>query len=293
MPRAPRCIANRSTGVGTERRPHAGVLHLTLQRRGTRTVVRDGYFQVPLQVMRPLYLDDAGIAYVYLLSPCGGVVGGDVYTITVVLEQEAHACLTTPSATKLYAAQAAPARQHLTCTLHDRAILEYVPEQIIPYAQAAFHQDTTIHLGAGACVLWQEILAPGRLARGEAFAYRDYRAALRILDRHGQLLVYERTRLQPLCGSVASLGVFEGYAYLGTCYAVVEGTTLPESLVEHLHGLFTARPRLIGSATHLEHGGIAIRVLGADHTTVAQAMQTVWDVLRWHILGQPAITLRK
>src|SRR2546428_470617 len=88
------------------------------------------YFQVPLQVLRPLYLDDVGTAYVYLVSPCGGVVGGDRYDMTVVLEAGAQACLTTPSATKLYATPGAPAQQRLDITLQARAVLEYLPEQI-------------------------------------------------------------------------------------------------------------------------------------------------------------------
>src|SRR5713226_5007199 len=85
------------------RRPNEGVLHLVLRRAGQRTVLQECYFQVPLQVLRPLYLDEVGTAYVYLVSPCGGVVGGDAYSLTVVVEEGARACLTTPSATKLYA----------------------------------------------------------------------------------------------------------------------------------------------------------------------------------------------
>src|SRR5437867_13085287 len=93
------------------RRPNEGVLHLVLRRAGQRTVLQEGYFQVPLQVLRPLYLDDVGTAYVYLLSPCGGVVGGDVYSMTVVVEAGARAGLTSPSASRLYATSGTAAQQ--------------------------------------------------------------------------------------------------------------------------------------------------------------------------------------
>src|SRR5262249_56331930 len=95
------------------RRPNEGVLCLVLRRAGQRTVLHDCYFQVPLQVLRPLYLDDVGTAYVYLVSPCGGVVGGDTYDISVVVEAGARACLTTPSATNPYPSPAAPAHTRL------------------------------------------------------------------------------------------------------------------------------------------------------------------------------------
>lgn len=278
---------------GTARRPNEGVLWLVLRRAGQRTVLHDCYFQVPLQVLRPLYLDEVGTAYVYLVSPCGGVVGGDVYTMTVVVEAGARACLTTPSATRLYAAPGAPARQRLDITLQAGAVLEYLPEQIIPFAQAAFHQCTRVRLGAGACLIWLEIVAPGRLASGEAFAYRDYDSSVCIENASGGVLVRERTRLQPGRQRLDGPGLFEGYYYLGTFYALVEGTVLPTALVERLHVLLSDRTRLIGSATLLEHGGIAVRVLGQDHTTVSAALHEVWDVVRRELLGYAALVWRK
>jgi urease accessory protein len=256
-------------------------------------VLHDCYCQVPLQVLRPLYLDDVGTAYVYLVSPCGGVVGGDAYTMTVVMEAEARGCLTTPSATKLYATPGAPARQRLDITLQTGAVLEYLPEQIIPFAQAAFHQVTRARLGAGACLLWMEIVAPGRLARGEAFAYRDYDSSVCIESADGRVLLRERTRLRPGWQQLSGAGLFEGYFYLGTFYALVEGTVLPTPLVEHVHALLTDHTRLIGSATLLAHGGMAVRVLGQDHTAVSVALHQVWDVVRRELLGYPAVIWRK
>ena len=288
-------------GVGVEeqartaqlRRPNEGVLHLVLRRVGQRTVLQECYFQVPLQVLRPLYLDDVGTAYVYLVSPCGGVVGGDIYSMTVVVEAGARLCLTTPSATKLYATSGLPARQQLDITLHAGAVLEYLPEQIIPFAQAAFQQHMTVRLGPGACALAMEIVAPGRLARGEAFAYRDYDSRVCIEATSGQVLLRERTRLRPGWQRLDGPGVFEGFNYLGTFYALVEGRALAPELVEHVHTLLAGRTGLLGGATMLAHGGIAVRVLGADHMTVSQALHEVWDVLRRALLGYPAVVWRK
>ncbi len=275
------------------RRPNEGVLHLALRRVGQRTVLQECYFQVPLQVLRPLYLDDVGTAYVYLVSPCGGVVGGDIYSMTVVVEAGARVCLTTPSATKLYATLGLPARQQLDITLHAGAVLEYLPEQIIPFAQAVFQQHMTVRLGPGACVLAMEIVAPGRRARGEAFAYRDYDSRVCIEAASGQVLLHERTRLRPGWQRLDGPGLFEGYDYLGTFYALVEGRTLTPDLVEHVHTLLAGRAGLLGSATMLAHGGIAVRVLGIDHMTVSQALHEVWDVLRRALLGYPAVVWRK
>jgi urease accessory protein len=212
--------------------------------------------------------------------------------MTVVMEPGARACLTTPSATKLYATRGTPARQQLALTLQAGAVLEYIPEQIIPFARAAFQQQTTVRLGAGACVLWMEIVAPGRLARGEVFAYRDYDSSVCIEAAAGQVLLRERTHLRPGWQRLDGPGLFEGYYYLGTFYALVEGVSLSAALAEQLHALLACRAGLLGSASLLAHGGIAVRVLGADHTTVSQALHEVWDVLRRALLGYPAVVWR-
>ena len=229
--------------IARQRRSNEGALRLVLRQTGQRTVLHECYFQVPLQVLRPLYLDETGTAYIYLVSPCGGVVGGDVYSMTVVVESEARVCLTTPSATKIYATHGTPARQQLDITLQAGAVLEYIPEQMIPFAQAAFRQQTTVRLGAGACVLLMEIIAPGRLARGEAFAYRDYDSSVCIEAASGQVLLRERTRLRPGWQRLDGPGLFEGYYYLGTFYALVEGMSLSAELTEHLHALLACRAR--------------------------------------------------
>jgi urease accessory protein len=138
-----------------------------------------------------------------------------------------------------------------------------------------------------------EIVAPGRLARGEAFAYRNYDSGVCIETMSGQVLLRERTRLRPGWQRLDGPGLFEGYDYLGTFYALIEGRTLAPELVEHVHTLLAYRTGLMGSATMLAHGGIAVRVLGADHMIVSQALHEVWDVLRRALLGYPAVVWRK
>jgi urease accessory protein len=239
-----------------------------------------------------VYLDDTGMAYVYLLNPCGGVLGGDTYRITVALESGAQAYLTTPSATRIYAAPGAAAQQQLAFTLADRAVLAYLPGQTIPFANAAFRQSLRIRLGRHAWAFVGEILAPGRWACGECFAYREYCSEVCVETAPGRVLLLERTRLQPAHQRLAAAGLLEGYRYLGTFYALGTGEALPDSVVERLHLLLAGQPHLIGGATLLEAGGLAVRWLGMEHSSMSHVMYAVWDVLRRHVLGCPAVPCR-
>jgi urease accessory protein len=268
------------------------VLYLELQRTGKRTVVRDCYAHVPLQVLRPVYLDDTGTASIYLLNPCGGVLGGDTYTITVTLQPGARVHLTTPSATKLYATEGAVAQQYVDFTLAAGAVLTYLPEQTIPFAHAAFRQQIRVRLPADACAFLGEIVAPGRVARGEAFAYREYSSSLHVEDTQGNMLLVERTRLQPQQQPLQGLGLLEGYDYLGTFYALSRQAAITSKLANDLHALLASRQRLLGSATLLAHGGVAVRLLATDHSSASQALYDVWDIVHRHTLGYAATPRR-
>ncbi len=277
---------------GSPPRPNDGVLELGLRRTGRRTVVQDCYAHMPLRVLRPLYLDDTGTAYIYLLNPCGGVLGGDTYSITVALEAGAQAYLTTPAATKLYATQGAAAQQSINFSLEAGAVLAYMPEQTIPFAHAAFRQQITVRLAAAAHVVLGDIIAPGRFAREEIFAYREYSSSVRVETTQGEVLLLERTRLQPQQQTLGALGLLEGYYYLGTFYALCNGTAIEPTLSDHLDALLSGRRRLIGSATTLAHGGLAVRWLAADHMSASQALHDIWDVVCQHVLGHPAAPRR-
>lgn len=289
-------IWNGSEAQVTEsQRPlNRGVVELSLRQSGQRTVVQDAYFRTPLQIMRPYYLDDTGTAYIYLLSPGGGVVGGDRYAITVTLATGSRACLTTASATKLYASPDSMARQHFEVILQSETVFEYLPEQIIPFARSAFHQDMSVRLGNGAVAVLAEIVAPGRLARGEAFAYRDYSSGLSVTDAQGRMLLRERTRLQPLRWHAGNgLGLLEGFNYLGTLYVLSESCGAPGGLADDLHGFVADRQRCIGGATALERGGFVVRLLAEDHGTVSRVLHAAWDRVRRRLLGYPAVRWRK
>jgi urease accessory protein len=171
-------------------------------------------------------------------------------------------------------------------------VLEYLPEQIIPFAQSIFQQDMLVRLGPGACVFLLEIVAPGRLAMGEVFAYQEYVSSVDVHDAQGQVVLRERTRWRPRWRGLDRVGLFEGYHYVGTLYVLQEGATLAVALGDRVHTMLANCPWLRGSASVLEHGGLAVRVLGETHTAVKRALHEVWDTLRRELLGYPAVVWR-
>src|SRR5256885_10700755 len=125
----------------------------------------------------------------------GGLVGGARLAIDVAVGAGAHACLTTPSATKVYRTVAGPAEQTVRLTLAPGARLEWVPDHTIPFAGSAFQQRVEAEAPEGAALVLIDAFAAGRVARGEAWRFALLDSALSVRDARGWLL-HDRLRLR-------------------------------------------------------------------------------------------------
>ncbi|MBI2215741.1 MAG: urease accessory protein UreD, partial [Candidatus Rokubacteria bacterium] len=174
-------------GVALDRVGRDGRLDLVFERRQGRTVlVRCGY-TLPLQVLGPVALDDSA-AVVSMLNPTGGLVGGDRLAIDVTVGAGAHACLTTPSATKVYRTAGAPAEQHVALRVGRGALVEWVPDHTIPFSGASLRQAIDVELADTASLVLVDTWAAGRVARGEAWQFARLESTLSIRDPRGLVL---------------------------------------------------------------------------------------------------------
>jgi urease accessory protein len=263
-----------------------GRLALMFERRGARTILARCRYTLPLQVLAPLSLDDPA-AVVSVLNPTGGLVGGDALAIEVDVAPGAHACLTTPSATKVYRAASSPARQAVTLRLAPGARLEWVPDHTIPSAGAALRQSLTAEVGDGAVLVLVDAFAAGRVARGEAWRFAELDSALIVRDARG-LVLHDRLVLRD--GAPRGLGITEGLPYFATVAVVADAGI--EAFAERLRGREGVPGAEIGVGLLARRGAVA-RCLAADAPALTDAVDAVWRAARCEVLGMPALSLRK
>lgn len=237
-----------------------GILDITFERKGEKTVMGEVRRQAPLRVIRPFYPEGATPAHLCLLNVTAGILEGDRMETTPRLEKGTHAVVITPAATRVHPTPSGKADQRIDLFVGPGAVLEYLPEPLLLYAGAAFHQEIEIALEEGATLFYTDILAPGRLGKGESFAYRRYESHLRIKDREG-LLVQERFRLSPIDRPLDVIGVMEEYSHLGTLYLFCH-----ERAREALLSAFRSieAPELFWGASLLSRRGLAVRALAHD-----------------------------
>jgi urease accessory protein len=266
---------------------HHGYLALDLVCVDGRTAIARQRSCPPLQIFGLQEADRHGSAYLQILNPCGGLFEGDSAEIEVNLRQGAHLYLTTQAATKVYPAEHGQVtRQRIRLRVAAGAILEYFPLPLIPFAGALYAQEISIQVEFGGICLVAEVLAPGRVARGEHFAYRMLRSRVQAwVD--DQLALYEQQALQPQQNAYAGLGVLDGKSYIATLYVLTSkglGPRVPEwnRRLAELYG------EGVG-ITALAHGGLLVRLLGQTGQEVLQRLDGVHRLIREEGLGLPPL----
>jgi urease accessory protein len=252
----------------------------------------------PLRVVRAFHCED-GSAMVHLHNVSGGLFGGDDLTLHVEVGKGAEAQLTTTGATRVYRRGRGTeiTRQHSDFTVSEDALLEYVPDPIIPFAGADLYQHTIVQLSLNAGLFWWEILAPGREARNEVFAFECVEMRTQVATE-GEIVSIDRMKLEPHKNSVASPGRMGPYRYCATFFVckVGVGADVWQDLEAHLRKIAADLPRLeetLWGISTLKAHGLMIRCLAKQGCDAASGLFCLWDAAKFALYGRHAVRPRK
>lgn len=254
--------------------------------------------QPPLRVIRAFTLSD-GAALVHLHNVSGGLLGGDELHVNVDVGEGASAQLTTTSATRVYRAANPDMEcvQRNTVAVEEGALLEYLPDPIIPFAGARLRQHTTIRLAAGAGLFWWEVLSPGREARGEIFAYDSVRMKTEVSALAVPIAI-ENIQLEPRTRDLASPARLGPYRYWTTFYICRVGedpnrwTALEQQLRELSGGLAAAGDARWAVST-LPNSGVVVRGLTVHGRDALAGLHEMWRAAKFALFGRAAVPPRK
>jgi urease accessory protein len=260
-----------------------------------RTVLSRRRQRFPLRITVPLELDPAvpGMAFVYVQNPTGGVFAGDRLSTVVEAGPGTRVHLTTPAATRVYAMDGGLAEQRTRIDVGPGAFVESIPEPLVPHAGSRLRSRQSVTLAEGAGFVCTELVGPGRLARGEAFAYELLDLETEVRGADGRLLCVDRIRLDPGRRAPAARGLLGGPAYLGSLLALTPGrdaaelaSTIDRRLDSEL-GSRAAAGALPGDV------GVVVRALTPTAATARSALRIAWGEARAALLGAPLPPWRK
>jgi urease accessory protein len=272
-----------------------GVLELALVRRNGTTRVGHQYQRAPLHTYRPIHLDAnlPEMAFVFVQQFGDGYVDGDRCRIDIDCSPDAAAHVTTQAATNLYRAERNFASQLVDLRAARGAVLEYLPDPVVPFRGSRFFQRTRVTAHPESTVILGELLLPGRVARGEVHAYDLYRSETEARRPDGTLLFADVLRLRPAeREGPRSLALLGGSDVVATLYVVTQRAPAVE-LVELIRQTLAGGGVLAG-VSELPNGcGVSARLLGPTSKDVRAALRSAWNAARLALLGVPAPDLRK
>jgi len=267
-----------------------GRAELHFARRGRRTILQRHYATLPARVIRPFYAEDEGCAYVYLLTPTGGMLSGDSLDIHITLEPGAQVCLTTASATKVHPAADAPAEQSLCIELAAGSSLEYLPEPTILFREARWRQHTVVRRVPDSRLLLMEGWSAGRVARGEVFQFSCLETRLEV-ETAASLSLFDQMCIEAAEYPYQHLGLWGGRPHLMTMYLLQEQPP-PHPWLSMLWAEANERSAIIG-VSQLETPGLVIRALIDDAESMTRLSHKLWRKVRQHLWGAPWHPWRK
>jgi urease accessory protein len=270
-----------------------GALSMILERDAEKTVVRELFNKVPLRVQKVLYVEESlpQMAYVYIMSPSGGILQGDRLRIDIAVKDHAQAHITTQAATKVYKMNRNYATQIINVCANAHSYLELIPDQLIPYRNARFYQCVKMQVHDTATAVYSEIITPGRVARGECFAYDACCFKTVATDHNSKIRFVDTFMLVPRKQKFFGFG-FNAKSILANMY-ILTGKIDAGSLSDVAHNIIAQNSVKGGTSVLPRKDGISARIIASSVEEAKNAIDMILNKIRRDILGGSFAGTRK
>jgi len=284
--------------LGVGKAGKVGILQLKLERDAynRRTVIREQYCKTPLCVQRALYLEETlpAMAYVYIISPSGGILQGDRYRIDIVLSNNSFAHVTTQSATRIYKMEKNFGTQMVNVEVKEGSYFEYIPDQIIPFRNSRFYQAVELNVHDNATMIYSEMLVPGRVARGESFEYDICYIRTRARNQLGKPRFVDMIKLEPKKENLRLEEIMGTFDVVGTMYIITRPLYIKDLQQEINLKINELQETIAGGASAFPNKqGIIVRMLGKTAGEVRNMIFEVIRISRRQIIGASFSGIRK
>jgi urease accessory protein len=254
--------------------------HLSLRaeaRDDGQTVLAQQSFKAPFHLSKPYW--DGHALIVQVVNPTAGILAGDRLVSDISVGAGAAVLVTSPSATRIFKMDEGEAESRQHFTVGAGGWLEFMPEPLVPHHGSRFRQRTEIDVAAGGELFFADLLMPGRIARGETWAWDVLRLEL-TLHVGGELILRERLdQSGPELKALAELaGAGEGACFANLVFVsprLDPTADWREALIAlHGEGVWAGLSRLRGEA-----GGWSFKLIAPDNVALRKTLKRVRQIL--------------
>jgi urease accessory protein len=264
--------------------PFAGHLSLSaeLGARGETYLARQS-FRAPFHLSKPYW--DGHALIVQIVNPTAGILAGDVLELDMGVGSKASVLLTSPSASRVFQMHEGEAQFRQSFKVAAEGWLEVMPEPLVLHRGSRFRQSTEIDVADNGRLFFVDLLMPGRLARGEVWAWESLKLEL-LLRVAGEPILRERLDLSG--AQLKQMAQFAG-AGEGACFANVvmvsktlaaAGEWKDQLAALHNGSVWAGISELRGSK-----GAWSLKLVAPDNLVLRSTLKTVRQIMRPFLPG--------
>jgi urease accessory protein len=263
---------------------------------GERPALLSRFHSSPLKIAKSFtwHEEDRCQLAVLQMDVSPGMLEGDCYEIDWTVQAGVAAYVTNQAYTRVHPCGDGRACLIQRLRLESDASLEWMPEPVMLFRDARFVQDTRIDLAPGAVFMMGDIVSPGRLSRGERFAYAEYDARLEV--RLSERLVHcQRLRWVPSELPVKAPGCFGTYSHQAS-FSVFGDRIRPAHLAgirEMLEQEGDGLGDVVWGASLTAQCGLTVQAAGDAAWSLQRFVLRAWDAARRQVLDLPPMRLLK
>lgn len=251
------------------------------------TYLREQSFSAPAHLSKPHH--EEGVLVVNIVNPTAGLLAGDRVQYDVAVENGARVLLTAPSASRAHRIVEGDARVSQEFRIASGGWLESWPEMFIPQAGARYRQKTTVRVEEGGEALLIEMIAPGRTASGEVFAFTELDWETEVFLGETKI-ARERYVLSPESPTLTALRSQFPEAYYASCFVVSPHLRADAECWTRIHDLH-GEDAWVGCSA-LVRGGWAIRVVARGSVVLRRTVAAIREEI-YAALGRRVPALRR
>lgn len=268
-----------------------GRLIVRATKKDDRTHLVPLYRRIPYQWQGFHYQDVDDQPFLQLHHSAGGLTNGDTAAVYFSSEPETRSLVTTTEATRYYKTTTEePAHEVFEFDVDSGSVLEYLPDETIPYADSKTKRETFFNLKADSHLIATDILSGGRLEylQGEMFDFDTFQSKS-VVSVEGKSIFVDNLLLDK-SNSNRVLDSWLGFRVLSTVVAF--SSHLEPGIVDDISASLEAIPN-IKFGVSFDNFLLVVKVLTHETWLAHEVVHDVWSTVRPNVLFKPSLSITK
>lgn len=258
-----------------------------------RSEMQPSSWRIPYQWQGAHYQDNDDQPFLLLINSGGGFVEGDSSNFHATLDPGTRALITTTAASKYYKCpDGKTSRENVNIRVGSGALLEYMPDEAIPFAASNVERNTLISISEDSHFFGSDMISAGRIhygAEGEAFAFNRLASQFQV-DVDGDTLILDRLFAETPEEINDLRALWDGANHM---MSVVSWGEFDDDCEHRIRKRLRSLPLVACGVSRMLNKLMTCRVMAKEAWQCHEALFQVWREVRPIIAGKEARPIRK